>query len=244
MRTIDHASPIPLHIQVEEYLRDLIKEDIYQNGELLPNEMTLSKEFGVSRSTFRNAMDRLVRDGLVTRKKGVGSLVNKTRLSTTLSKWKSFSEEMSTKGVTLKTISKKVKWISADKKIAPMLSVPEGTPICRLERLKGTDGEPVVLFVSYFHPRVEIAENERFDGRLYEILEEKYHCIPMISDEEIGAFKADDSLAKKLDMRKDIPVLFRKRNVLDASGRLLELCHAYYCSDKFVYNIQIKRGTE
>jgi GntR family transcriptional regulator len=244
MNYIDHSSAIPLHIQVERYLRELVKQEEYQNGKLLPNELALSKRFGISRGTFRSAMDRLVRDGLVTRKKGIGSVVNKKRLSTTLSRWSSFSEEMSTKGIELRTISKKIKRVEADGATALALGIKEGETVCRLERLKGADGVPVVLFISYFHPRVEISDDEDFDGKLYDILEQKYHVVPAISNEEIGAFKTDGYFAKKLNVKKDIPILFRRRHVLDASGKILELCNAYYRSDKFVYNIQIKRGSE
>ena len=61
MKEIDYSSSIPLHLQVEKYLRELIRQEEYQNGGLLPSEVDLSKRFGVSRSTFRSAMDRLVR---------------------------------------------------------------------------------------------------------------------------------------------------------------------------------------
>lgn len=239
---INHDSPIPLHMQVENYLRELIKQEEYQDGKLLPNEVELSKKFGISRNTFRAAMDRLVLEGLVIRKKGIGSKVNKTKISTTLTEWDSFSREMTTKGKLLKTISKEIQWVEADEEIARALSVEVGTSICRLERIKGVDDQPVVIFISYFHPRVGIRNDERFDGRLYEVLQEKYFSIPEVSDEEIGALPCSDYFSQKLHISSDIPILFRKRKVLNAAQKILELCYAYYRSDKFLYTIQIKRG--
>ncbi|SHO44664.1 GntR family transcriptional regulator [Anaerocolumna xylanovorans] len=238
---IDHNSPIPIHIQVESYLRELIEQDEYQEGKFLPNEVELSKKMGISRNTFRAAMDRLVLEGLIIRKKGVGSKVNKTKIKTTLTEWDSFSREMTTKGKLLKTISKEVQWVEADEEIAAALDVKPGTAICRLERIRGVDEDPVVIFISYFHPRVGVKSDEKFDGRLYEILQDKYYCIPEISDEEIGALPCSGYFSKKLNISADIPVLFRKRKVLNAADKILELCYAYYRSDKFLYTIRIKR---
>lgn len=240
--TIDHDSPIPLHIQVEKFLRELITLEEYQEGKLLPNEVELSKKFGISRNTFRAAMDRLVLEGLVIRKKGIGSRVNKTKIATTLTEWDSFSREMTTKGKEMKTLSKSVEWVEADEEVALAFSIEPGSRVCRLERLKGATGEPVVLFVSYFHPRVGVREEEQFEGRLYEILRDKYFSIPEISNEEIGALPCSDYFSQKLHMPADIPLLFRKRKVLNAAHKILELCYAYYRSDKFLYTIQIKRG--
>lgn len=239
---IDHNSPIPIHVQVESYLRELIEQEEYQEGKFLPNEVELSKKMGISRNTFRAAMDRLVLEGLVIRKKGVGSKVNKSKIKTTLTEWDSFSREMTTKGKLLKTISKEAQWVEADEEIAAALDVKPGTAVCRLERIRGVEEEPVVIFVSYFHPRVEIKSDEKFDGRLYEILQDKYYCVPEISDEEIGALPCSDYFSKKLNISSDIPILFRKRKVLNAADKILELCYAYYRSDKFLYTIRIKRG--
>lgn len=239
---IDHNSPIPIHVQVESYLRELIEQEEYQEGKFLPNEVELSKKMGISRNTFRAAMDRLVLEGLVIRKKGVGSKVNKSKIKTTLTEWDSFSREMTTKGKLLKTISKEVQWVEADEEIAAALDVKPGTAVCRLERIRGVEEDPVVIFISYFHPRVGIKSDEKFDGRLYEILQDKYYCVPEISDEEIGALPCSDSFSRKLHISSDIPILFRKRKVLNAADKILELCYAYYRSDKFLYTIRIKRG--
>lgn len=237
----DFDANTPIHIQVEQYLRKMVQEERYQNGERLPNETDISKMLGISRSTFRTAMDRLVRDGIVVRKRGIGSFVNHHMISTTLSKWESFSEEMSSKGIEFQTLDKKVSWVYPGEEDAAALNVKRTERICRLERLKGIDGKPIIFFISFFHPRIGIKEDEKFDGRLYEILRKKYHSIPMVSNEEIGALNCNRYLADKLCQPITLPVLFRKRKVLNQTGKILELGYVYCRSDKFVYNIQIRR---
>ena len=239
--SIDYTSHIPLHLQIEEYLRELIKHKEYMDGKALPGEVEISRKFGVSRNTFRTAMDRLVRDGLVVRKPGVGSFVNKEPISTTLSKWDSFSDEMNAKGIVFTNISQKVSWGKVSGETACAMGIGTEERVCCLERLRGIGEQPVVLFLSYFPPRVGIREDETFEGKLYSILENKYQQVPAISNEEIRAIKCDAHFAKKLSQPMDVPILCRKRKVLNAAGKLLELCYAYYRSDKFVYSIQIRR---
>ena len=70
---LDHASSKPLHVQAEEILRKLIESEEYKNGKFLPNEVDLSERLNISRNTLRQAINKLVFEGLLIRKKGVGT---------------------------------------------------------------------------------------------------------------------------------------------------------------------------
>lgn len=74
---IDPNSSKPLHLQAEEILRRLIEENDYKNGKLLPSETDMSKQLNISRNTLRQAINKLVIEGLLIRKKGVGTKVTK-----------------------------------------------------------------------------------------------------------------------------------------------------------------------
>ena len=66
---LDPNSEKPLHIQAEEVLRKLIESEEYKNGKLLPNEVLLSEQLNISRNTLRQAINKLVFEGLLVRKK-------------------------------------------------------------------------------------------------------------------------------------------------------------------------------
>ena len=70
---IDHNSSKPLHAQAEEILRNLIDSEEYKTGKYLPNEVELSQKLNISRNTLRQAINKLVFEGLLVRKKGVGT---------------------------------------------------------------------------------------------------------------------------------------------------------------------------
>ena len=238
---IDHNSHIPLHVQVEALLREMIKDPAYQNGKLLPKEIDLAKRLGISRNTVRQATYKLVQENLLNRKKGVGTKVVKQGVSTKLENWFSFSKEMHKQGKCFKNHKIEVNWIDANEEIASALQIKKLTKVLMLERLKGFDEGPFVYFISYFHPRVGMTGKEDFNGYLYDILEKDYHTVPSISKEEISAILADSNLSKMLDMKCGEPILFRKRLVCDPGDRPIEYNLGYYRADQFKYTIDIKR---
>lgn len=238
---IDHSSPIPLHIQVEGLLRRLIDIPVYQNGKLLPKEVDLAKRLGISRNTIRQATNKLEHENLLLRKKGVGTRAIKKTVTTRLNDWFSFSDEMHRKGMEFINYDIKVDWIKADEDIAGTLQVDKGKTILRMARLRGFGKGPFVYFISYFHPRVGLTGKEDFSRHLYEILEQDYATIPSISKEKINATGATADIAKKLNIKKGDPVLFRKRLVCDPGDRPIEYNLGYYRADSFTYEIDIQR---
>lgn len=240
--TIDHSSAIPLHVQVEELLRKLIKESDYQNGKFLPNEVDLAKYLGISRNTVRQATNKLVYERLLVRKKGVGTKVAKNSISTKLEKWSSFTHEMGEKGVSFRNYKISVGWVEADEELKQLFGVPKKTKVLKVERLKGLESGPVVLFISYFHPRIGLTGNEDYSQPLYDILERDHHTVASVSKEGISAILADEELSGALDINAGDPVLFRKRVVCDPGDRAIEYNLGYYRADSFTYTIEIARS--
>ena len=241
---IDHKSILPLHLQVEEILRRLIKQPEYQNGKLLPNEVLIAKKLGISRNTVRQATNKLVYEQLLIRKKGVGTKVAKNNITTKLNKWTSFTHEMDEKGVVFKNYTVKVSSVVPDKEIRQLFNIDEDIKVIKLERLRGLDKGPVVYFISYFHPRVGLTEKEDFTKPLYEKLEKEHHVTVAVSKEGISAILANKKLADKLNISVGDPILFRKRVVCDPGDRPIEYNLGYYRADSFTYTIDIARDQE
>lgn len=239
--TLDRTNPIPLHIQVETLLRELIKDPVYKNGKLLPNEMELSKHLAISRTTLRQAINKLVYEGLLIRKKGIGTKVATPSVSSKSQNWLSFSQEMQARGIPIKNFELHVSWVLPDEKIANFFEILPDRKVLKLERLRGREDGPFVYFVSYFHPRVGLDGEENFKRPLYEILEKDYSIVAQLSKEEITAIGADNFIAKKLEMKVGEPILFRKRYVYDQGERPLEYNLGYYKADSFVYTVESRR---
>lgn len=238
---IDHSSPIPLHAQVEELLRNLIELPEYVDGGMLPKEVDLAKKLGISRNTLRQATNKLEYEGLLIRKKGVGTKVVHKQVTTHLNEWLSFTQEMNEKGVAFINFKLQVEWVKAESKIAKFFEVELDTPILKLSRLRGDKEGPFVFFESYFHPKIGLTGEENFSRPLYEILENDYHVTPAFSNEKIKARLASFITSKKLEIKQGEPVLVRERFVSDPGNRPLEYNLGIYKAEKFTYTINIKR---
>lgn len=239
--SIDHKSAIPLHAQVETLLRDLIHSDEYKNGKFLPNEVNLAKQLGISRNTVRQATNKLVYEGLLVRKKGVGTRVADQSVDTRINNWLSFTQEMQSKGIRIKNYEITTSWEEASEEVAQFFRISPGKKIIKMERLRGREEYPFVYFISFFHPMVGLTGNEDFSRPLYEILERDYSVVAKLSKEEISARNADKFLANKLGIHPGDAILKRRRFVYDPGGRPIEYNIGYYRADSFVYTIESER---
>ena len=238
---IDHKNHIPLHIQTEELLRKLIRSPQYSKGKLLPNEIELAKQLAISRTTLRLAINKLVYEGLLVRKKGVGTKVSNNTVSSKSVNWLSFSQEMAARKIPIKNFELKLKWVKPEEQIANFFEIKTDKKVLKMERLRGQPEGPFVYFVSYFHPRIGLTGKEDFLRPLYEILEKDHMVIASLSKEEITARAADKFIAEKLNLEVGSPILVRKRFVYDQGDRPIEFNMGYYRADSFVYTIESRR---
>lgn len=238
---IDHKNHIPLHIQTEELLRKMIRSPQYSKGKLLPNEIELAKQLAISRTTLRLAINKLVYEGLLVRKKGVGTKVSNNTVSSKSVNWLSFSQEMAARKIPIKNFELKLKWVKPEENVANFFEIKTDKKVLKMERLRGQPEGPFVYFVSYFHPRIGLTGEEDFLRPLYEILEKDYMVIASLSKEEITARAADKFLAEKLNLEVGSPILVRKRFVYDQGERPIEFNMGYYRADSFVYTIESRR---
>ena len=238
---IDHSSPIPLHSQVEELLRGMITLKEYQEGAFFPKEVDLSKRLGISRNTLRQATNKLVNEGLLIRKKGVGTTVAKRNVITHLENWHSFTQEMNEQGISFQNFDIRVEKIIPIEKVSDFLKLKDNESVVKLIRLRGTEKGPFVYFESFFHPRIGLNGTEDFTKPLYELLENEYNTVPVKSEEIISAQLANDQIAEYLNIQPKSPVLVRERFVYDPGDRPIEYNIGYYRADKFSYSIVIRR---
>lgn len=240
--SIDHNSSVPLHVQAEELIRTMINAPEYRDGKLLPNEVELSKKLAISRATLRQALNKLVFEGLLIRKKGVGTKAASTQSISSKSKnWLSFSQEMETRGIPIKNFELHISWVLPDPKVANFFEMKAERKVLKLVRLRGRPEGPFVYFESYFHPRIALTGEEDFKRPLYDMLEKEHNVVAYISKEEISAQLADEFMAAKLETEVGSPILCRKRFVYDIAERPIEYNLGYYKADSFVYTVESRR---
>ncbi len=231
----------PLHRQVEEQIREMTARSEFQGGALLPDELTLANRLGVSRGTARTALMRLVQEGVLERKAGVGTRVTRPKAESGIRAWRSFSREMGTKGIQVENFSRDYDVHQASERAATALQIDPDTSVYRLDRVRGWDGRPVLYSRSWFHPRLRLTGEEDFSRPLYEVLEAATGVVADYAREEFSAVAAGAALAKRLAVRPGTSLLLRCHTVSDARNRVIEYAEVHYVSARFTLSLDLRR---
>lgn len=221
---LDRTNGVPLHVQIERRLQELIRRPPYSAGAFLPDELTLASQLGVSRGTVRESILNLVHQGLLERKKGVGTRIVQSGLVA----WASLTGEMRRKGIDVQSFILVVSEKVADEKVAEALRVPKGTPVKCLDQVRGWDNRPALQSRSWFHPRLKLTGQEDFRRPLYELLKAETGVAADHACEEFLAVMADGHTARRLKVKKGTPLLLRRRLSFDSKGRPIDYAEVHY----------------
>jgi len=233
---------VPLHKQAESYLRQLIELDEFKDGKMLPNEVELSEQLKMSRNTLRQAINTLVSDGLLIRKRGVGTRVAEKNIYSEATNWLSFSQEMKILGLEIENFELHITRQKPSEEARSFFSITDDSKVLRIERLRGKVNFPFVYFTSEFNPSIPLDGTENFNRPLYDILRNDYQIIVKTSKEEISAAPANNFIASKLEIETGDPILIRKRAVSDKNGKPVEYNIGWYRADSFTYKIESVRS--
>jgi GntR family transcriptional regulator len=133
----------PQYRQIEQALRERVAA--LPPGAKLPSDTDLCAEFGVSRMTARNAMERLAADGLIRREPGRGSFVTAPPAHRRANRLMTFSQEMRRTGRLPRSrlLARVVRPATGPE--AAILGVPPRQSVVYLRRLRLADEEPIAL---------------------------------------------------------------------------------------------------
>ena len=246
--TIDRVSAVPLHRQLSIALRNLINDNACLEGQRFPNELDLARHFRVSRGTVRSAIGKLVEDGMLERRAGVGTRVVKRPIQTKARAWPSFSREMASRGLVIHELLTMPDRVAVPANAAQAFGIEAGQRVWRLCRLRGVTprnkphAKPkrAVWFRSWFPPELISLPRVDLGGGLYQGLEAAYGLRPERSQESLSARAASVGLARRLGIKPGQPVLVRSRVVRDQAGQVIEFAVNHYRSDLFEYAVDLE----
>ena len=238
---LDRQSSVPLHAQAELLLRELIEREEYRLGECLPDEISLANRLAISRGTLRAAIGRLVQEGLIERRAGVGTRVRERCAESGIAAWRSFSREMAIKGIQVENYQNELCFLAASQAAVRALAIAPGTAVWRLERLRGWDGQRVLHTSSWFHPRLGLTGREDFSNKpLYEVIEAVTGAVVAHAREEFSAVVASAEMGELLAVKPGEPLLLRTHTVFDPGSRALEFCEVHYVSSRFALTMDMR----
>ncbi|MGC8777235.1 MAG: GntR family transcriptional regulator [Candidatus Caldatribacteriaceae bacterium] len=234
---IDRNSVIPLYYQVEESLKGMIEGGQWKTGEALPSEKELQAAYQVSRTTVRQALDLLVRKGMLIRIPGKGTFVVKSKIIHYVGTITSFSEEMLSRGIKPSTKVLDFRRVVPPPSIAGDLGIRAGSSVVLLKRLRFADDEPVAISEVYLPEDLlpGFFEEGLKEESLYNFLEKRYGIVFKETLETVEATAIVGREAKLLKVVEGTPGLVVGRISYIDTGRAIERAYTLYRGDKFIY---------
>jgi GntR family transcriptional regulator len=163
--------PQPIARQVTKIISERIRGQDYSPGDRLPSESDLADELGVSRATVRSALEKLAAEGLVLRKQGNGTYINKhiVDVPTRMGAMWDFIRLIENTGYAAETQMLGSDIRPATEQEATSLNIATGSNVVTLIRRFSADGKPVILASDliptslFVHPTKAL---ERTEGEL------------------------------------------------------------------------------
>ncbi|UVW28699.1 GntR family transcriptional regulator [Massilia sp. H6] len=235
---IDLNDSSPLYMQLARKLAQDVRDGRYQAEQALPSERTLSERLDVSRVTARKAIDQLVDQGLVVRRRGSGNYIA-PRIEQPLSDLSSFSEQLQQRGYKPGSHWLRREVLLADADQQRWLGLLPDTRVARLERLRLADDVVMAYEISVI-PASMLPRPEGVGGSLYAHLAKTGH-MPVRALQHLRAMNASSELAARLAVPEGRAVLFITRIGYLGSGEPVELTHSYCLSEHYDFVAELRR---
>jgi GntR family transcriptional regulator len=182
----DPGLPTPLYYQIRENLRELIRNEELPEGALIPSERELSDIYGVNRLTVRQALTELVKEGLLNRKRGVGTFVSSRKIAHPMPDLAGFTERMLRTGHRPGGKVLSLMKQHPARSVAQALNMSPDGYVTTIVRLRFVDDEPIMMETcSLPYDLVpELRAEDLADQSLYHLLATRCN-IQMVEAEEV-----------------------------------------------------------
>ena len=230
----------PRYIQLYRHLASVIKSGVMEANAQLPPERDLAELADVSRVTVRNAVAKLVQEGVLEQRRGSGTFVrpHPPRLEHSLSALVSFTEYMRQRGKTSTSqiLRRGLFLPMPDEQMA--LGLAGGDWVARVDRLRSADGLPMALEWSSL-PQDILADPERVETSLYDVLRAQGNA-PTRAVQRITAVNLALTEAQLLNLPEGAAALRIDRTAYLPSGRPIELTRGLYRSDIYDFVAELR----
>jgi GntR family transcriptional regulator len=239
----ENSDRLPLYAQVEATLSARIAADEFQPGDRLPSEDELVRDFSVSRTTVRSAIQSLVQKGIVEIRRGLGTFVAHRRIIQELTSLTGFVEDMEALGRSAS--ARLIDWqeVHADETIARQLALPLGARVIRIRRVRLSEGRPLSYDDTYLPPDLgsRVITDDLEVMPIFTLLEEKYDTPLVEARYELEASVADSEIAQALDVVVGSPVFLIERTSYAAGGRPVDYERLHYRGDQMRFVTRLER---
>ncbi|TQJ48814.1 GntR family transcriptional regulator [Phycicoccus sp. SLBN-51] len=233
---IDRGSPVPLYHQLAEQLTSAVTDGSLQPGDPFENEIALADRLGLSRPTVRRAIQELVAQGLLLRRRGLGTTVANRQIHRR-AELTSLYDDLQRDGEARPSTTVLTHEVVHDEHASAAMGLPSDTPLLSIVRLRRAGDLPLAVMHNWLPPQYsDITREELEENGLYAALRER-GVKPVVAHQRIGARNPTPAERRHLGLRPSQPVLTMTRSAFDAVGSPVEYGdHCYRAQD---YTIEV-----
>lgn len=223
---------MPAYQRIQGVIRKRIEAGQLRPGDAVASERDLARTHQVSLMTARHALSTLEREGIVERRRGIGTFVAAPKIQ--FNKLTSYTEQMASRGLTASSRILFANILFDEQEVAARLGLPPNSGVIKLERLRQAGEEPFALESCYLSasefPELLAAPIGR--DSLFAILERDYDVQLGYSDEEVDATAADPRTADLLAIPRRDPVMRIRQVIYSSRAKVIMYALCFYRSDR------------
>ncbi|MEZ9134363.1 GntR family transcriptional regulator [Vibrio sp. 10N.286.52.B1] len=231
------------YVNIYRDFKNRIIEGQYQADQKLPDGITLAKQNGCSEVTIKKALDLLVKDGLLVRKRGAGTFVKKQVNHALFSHGKAEFSHLHGTMTNIKRGQDKLETsllsydiITCDDKIAQLLNIDVDDLVYKIKRLRTINDIPSTL-EEFYMPLNRIPGLQRLhaEGSIYQFITERLRLVIHSSTITMTITRADEFLVQHLEVPEGEPLVNVTQVAYLDSGEIFEYSIVYHRSDDFSF---------
>ena len=211
-------------------------------GESIPSERQLSADLGVSRLTVRAALDELVREGYLVRRRGSGTFVSEPKIAQELT-LTSFTDDMRRRGMTPASRTLDLQVVPAGARLGRLLHVSPSEPVVVAKRLRLADRE--TMAIETLHVRESLVPGltatDLETGSFYALLRDRYGVVVAGGVQTIEPTVTNEEESTALGVPLHSPAFLFERTSRDEAGRTVEFVQSVYRGDRYRIVTELSR---
>jgi GntR family transcriptional regulator len=229
----------PQYILLARHLLAKIERGEYPVGSLLPTEMALGEQFGVSRITVRAALRELEVKGSITRRARIGTRVNPPKTGGAfVHSGDSIHGVLSfTQGLPFHLESAHTHPVNAA--LAELMQLPAGASVLEITGLRAHAHQPPVAYSHHYIPELRAPQASAFDGiavAVADVVAQHAGCQIATIRQEIEPARLSATQARALQVARSSIALRSKRWFYDQDDKLLVATLSYFPSGRYIYS--------
>ncbi|WP_155286872.1 GntR family transcriptional regulator [Lacticaseibacillus zhaodongensis] len=223
----------PKYQLIEDELRSKIQDGVYPENALIPKELELAAAYHVSRPTVRQAIQELVNEGLLEKKRHYGTIVRNRKIAQEFTHViESYNQEMQAKGLATQTKVLAFTTEPATQEVADALQLALGAKVYKLTRLRFAGKDPIVLVTTYIpaQPLPELAQIDFTVSSLYDELEQSGYPVTHVH-RKLETLAADETTSALLEVATGAPLFYFQTLGSTSKKQIVEFSQARYRGD-------------